>query len=138
MTTHCCRELSMALPQPYVHYVNPKSRTSNLLPVKSKESIIGEDYRTELKSTYHDSYGGSGGFRGPSYKMDAPTKLVPVPPSPRRHANGSASMHRFSSLEDRLSSQEKAAQDLLGIAIIYSRSWYKERCGSYCKILYFS
>jgi len=128
----------MALPQPYVHYVNPKSRTSNLLPVKSKESIIGEDYRTELKSTYHDSYGGSGGFRGPSYKMDAPTKLVPVPPSPRRHANGSASMHRFSSLEDRLSSQEKAAQDLLGIAIIYSRSWYKERCGSYCKILYFS
>ena len=66
----------------------------------------------ELKSTYHDSYGGSGGYMSPAWKppphQSLNQRMAAIPPSPRNMETS-----RLDFLEERLSSQERTAQSLL-------------------------
>lgn len=88
----------------------------------------------ELRSTYHDSFGGSGGFTAPSYKRGnmagKQIQIVsPIPPPSPRPSGGDAS--RFHYFEDRLASQERASQNLLGIKslnFIGLRNGFKKNC----------
>ena len=83
----------------------------------------------ELRSTYHDSFGGSGGFMAPLRRMQNTGKQVqlvnPVPPAPRENNYSMAEQSRINSLEDRLINQERASQNILGetsVELSFSRT----------------
>lgn len=81
---------------------NRLTQTDRILSVKEPPP--------ELISTYRDSFGGTRGFMGESYRPSGIEKrLTPVPPS-----FSMADNPRLASLESRLSMQERNAQALLG------------------------
>ena len=113
------RALTKGLSPPYgtneqVH--TPRYQVSQLPAIGSRGGPISGEPVQELRSTYHDSFGGSGGFMGPSYKKGNSSSqqtqvLSPGPGSPQATA---AEMARLHALEDRLINQERTSQNLLG------------------------
>lgn len=83
---------------------------------KSSGMVAFEEQQTELKSTYHDSFGGSGGFMSPPFKSSGKelNALSPVPPT-----NALLDGSRLTHLENQLNNQERTIQTLIGKFVLY-------------------
>lgn len=86
---------------------------------KAEDSLPVDDQLQELRSTYHDSFGGAGGFMAPALRLARNEKrpsLVPVSPG-----RPMADNPRLANLESRLTTQERNAQTLLGNSYYFKR-----------------
>lgn len=117
----CCSDLS-----PGSSSAVGASQGSDL--VRERQTVLpglpaqsaSDDAPSELRSTYHDSFGGSGGFTAPLKRYQRAGQQVqlvrPVPPQSREPQHTMmADNTRISSLEDRLINQERASQNILGM-----------------------
>ncbi|XP_067932953.1 protein FAM81A-like [Watersipora subatra] len=116
-------EMALAQRPTQAYGAHRATSTSQVLPSgQQSQTLLAHEAPEELKSTYHDSFGGTGGFTAPSWKRMAnqkqPQAISSVPPTPRPpSARAPADMSRLYDLEGRLSHQERASQNLLDRAM---------------------